>query len=645
MAATPPQRQGNDYNIPSRARDLHSEQPDDAQDPGFLSYEAFREAKHEEYLSGLDLVRQGAAEILTLQDEMVEELASINWGELPIPNPTTASLDAVCAKVPYYILKKTAWRRTDSTSHACASALLKLIAFGLLTIPNYDTDQYGGFYRKGIKRTLDERTPYEPGEGGQYVRLWDEDYSTEDSDDDYQESLTDPMEELESEFRRLEISPNDGNPNMRCASQLNGSHGEWTESDDVKGKKGQGARRKASTIPQRRNPNKQKSRARQNAKKVVAREVGIGLASQFVGPEVARMGYKAIAKGVRGVNAFGNKVLVLSEQASKYLMAYVKPFDNMVQQVSIPRPPATRSFKVTGYIRGAGQIGANGFGFVAVTPTLCNDRPCAFYTTSIYTPTVTGAPISDYSYSSGTYLNGGLLWPACAYMSNLPYNAAALTTATGGTGSVNEVAGRIVSCSVRLYYTGTTYNEGGNYYAYSDPDVNNVLGGDHSAGVAPTGYSTAGLLSKDATEIVKVRGKSEVSLVRVSVDPNMDDYPRANNPTLRKLYPYSAGEFYTNTTDNNVGAANMVIAIDGTASQPFYFEVVTHVEYIGSGVTQGLLSDTNNDAVGYDAVKNVLHHAQREVASNPNRTFAQAVQTEMRRQGIKMGRGQRSVDY
>lgn len=610
----------------------------------------------------------GADEMLKLQDDMVEELADASWGTLPIPNPSTASLDAVVERIPYYILKQVGKQRaallrsrSDAPSgtrlayRTCTllfqtlRMLLLLVARGSSRTIARDRDHIGGFFRKGVKRELDAWSTREPGEGGDYDWRYDDSSSesgTEesycgDSDCDMEDGSA--VEDLTTGMRRLSVSGNFGNPDMRWSSQLNGSHGEWTESDDVNKKGGRrnggGQKRRPGTIQTQR----PKPRRAKTGRKRVMRETGIAMVGNFVGPEMARLGYQAGAKLLKGAR-MSVKTLVLSSHASKYLMSFIKPFDNSVQQVSVPRPPAVRSFKVTGFIRGAGTIGAQGVGFVAVNPVLCNDRPCAFYTTNIYNSALLGAPPNNFSYSTLTYQSGGNYWPACAYMSNLPYTFNQLVANASSIGSQVEVAGRIVSCSMRLYYTGTTFNEGGSYYAYSDPDVNNVLGDNHATTDVPSGYSIPNLLSKDATEVIKIKNGSEARLVRVCTDPNMDDYPRANTNALRKVSPYSGGEYYNPQADY-VGTANMVIAIDGSAGQPFYFEVVTHVEYIGTGVTQGLLSDSNNDAVGYDCVKNLLQHAQREVASNPNKTFARAMAEEMRRQGVALGNGQRSVDY
>lgn len=614
----------------------------------------------------------GAAELLELQEDMVEELAGISWGSLVIPYPTTASLEAVAQKFPYYILKAVGKQRAkvirssrlDSSSgthlayRTCRvlfqtlHMLLRLSAYNASNILNFSVDEVGGYYRKGVKRGAESWSTREPGEGGEYEyehASSDDEESCSDSAssvEDYTIEMEDSsqIDSLNADFDRLSIRPDLFNPSMRFTSQLNGSHGEWTESDDVKGV-GKGKARNRGGGPNSNVTRKRKTVVGRVAgvvratTKNLVRNKGIKTVGLLVGEQNARMGYQRVARTLRP------KELVLSDSASKYLLSFVKPFDNAVAQCYIPRPPATRSFKVTGFVRGAGAIGAGGLGFVAVSPTLCNDRPCAWFTTSVYTPSILGAPPSDIAYTNPLYSAGGLKWPASATMSNLPYSTTQLTVTAGGTGSVLEISGRIVSCSLRVYYTGTTFSEAGNYYAYADPDVNNVLGGDHTSGADPSGYNTAQLLSKDATEIIKVKGKSEASLVRVCTDPNMDDYPRAGFSALRKVYPYSGGEYYTNAADNIIGCANFVIALDGTPGQPFYFEIVTHTEYIGTGVVQGLLSDTNNDAVGYDCVKNILQHAQRMVATNPRMNFQQCVSAEMARQGVRMGRGQRSVDY
>jgi hypothetical protein len=425
---------------------------------------------------------------------------------------------------------------------------------------------------------------------------------------------------------------------------LNGANGEWTGTDDMPRK-----RSMASVIKQV-NANLPKISKKEIKKQ--ARRAAIEMAATVIPKPVVKFGYKKVAKRVASMKkeriprAPKTKSLHLSAVATKYLDCHVHPFDTDVSTANIPRPPAVRTYKATGFVRGSGVIGLAGVGYLAIAPTLANDQPCVYYTTAAYSLSNTSAPPAD---GSTGWESGGGTYPAAVNMTNLPYSSTnLLATATAGnsTGSQNDVVGRIVSSSAQLWYTGTTLNEGGQYYSYVDPDNNNVLGANHISAANGTGYYISQLAQKDATEIQQVRRNAKAQIVRLSTDPNMDDFPRNNNQSLRKLFPYSGGEQYgTGTGYDYLGCATAVIMIDGTIGQPFYFEVVTHVEYMGTGVQQALLSDSLSDTVGYDAVKTVLAHAQRAIASDPRLTFARAVDMELNRMCIRRGNGPRSVDY
>lgn len=518
--------------------------------------------------------------------------------------------------------------------HLIFTTLLRLLTNSMVDVVPRAIDDYGVYECRGVKRDntdLHMGTSYcEPGAAGFYIpKVEDKEDELDDTEDMEVPSSGDS--EYCNEQDQIEIF--ETCTCKRFKSSLNGSHGEYTESDDVK------------KTQNKKKPQQQLKKMAKKVVKRVARESAIQVAATFVPEPIARYAYKASSKLIRSVvsNRSTEKKLVLSGVASSYLMSHVRPFDSRVSQVCIPRPPATRSFKVTGFIRGTGAIGGNGVGFVAIAPCLSNDLPCLYYTTGAYSPSFTSQPPNDLAPGNTTSANGGTLYPANLDMINLPYSSAQLSNPV--TGTTTAISGRIVSSSLRVFYTGTTLNEAGQYFGYSDPEGTNVLGGAHTTISAGTGYTTGALGQKDATEIIKVTKNAEMRLIRLGVDPNMDDYPRANNTTARKNYPFCAGEVYTLAGVSDYGAANAVVMITGIALQPFYFEMITHAEYIGPGVTQGLLSETNSDAVGYDAVKNVLNHAQREVATNPRLTFEKCLDQEMKRQGISMGNGQRSVDY
>jgi len=560
--------------------------------------------------------------------ERASRIASVNWG-------STAGLDTVQYKIPHYIMKGISRHPERETSALCIEMIVKLLLLGQTRLMTLETDDVGVYLKKGVKRTLAEaernQSYVEPGCGNDYLRYHEEDDCYDSGSDTgslypYDEWGNEVDSDMELEGERQ--------------SQLNGSHGEWTESDDVAGKRGQRGgggkkKRQSSTVPNRRTPHPNPKRAFKKAARGVAREAGIGFAANFIGAEAARGGYQMIARAMRP------KTLSLSLVASRYLASFTTPFSTSVSQVNIPKTPATRSYKVTGFLRGTGYIGTTGLGFVAIAPSLCNNRPCVFYSTSAFGMSTIAPPPNDKTFGNSAL--GAGQYPATSNMTNLPYTFDALTSFT--TAGQSDISGRIVSCSLRVYYTGTTLNESGQYLAYSDPDCVNVLGDQHDSTTNSNGYNSTGLSQKDACEILNVRKDKEVSIVVTGVNEDMDDYARASAPNVRKTYPLSSLATYTDSASAICGVAPAVVMVTGVKEMPFYFEMVTHAEFIGPGVVQALLSDTEVDVVGYDAVKNVLQHAQREVAANPRLTFKNAVNQELRRQHIVAGTGHRSVDY
>ncbi len=387
------------------------------------------------------------------------------------------------------------------------------------------------------------------------------------------------------------------------------------------------------------NTKKNQKNKRQTKKKIrdIARSVAIDTASEYIGKTSAKLAYKGALAVKRSIKP--QKGLVLSKMASMYGRAFATPFAESVKMVGIPKNPAVPSYKATGFVRGMGAIGAAQFGFIAIAPCLASDKPFVYYSTSNYGLSNSSAPPSDVSIA--TSKTGGATFPAWTEMSNLPFTYSQLTTTTNVTNSSTDVGGRIVSVAVKIEYTSTALNRSGQFYVYCDPQCNNVLGDNHPQAANGSGYYTATLAQKDACEIINIQNRTSASMVVLGCDENMDDYPRQSNTALRKVYPYSSGEFYTVNagTDSTNGAAMAMIGITGVAGSTFYFEVICHVEYIGIGIPQGLLTESRSDVVGYDAIKNVLLRSQRAVASNPQLTFQKAYAREMKREGLRYGNG------
>lgn len=386
-------------------------------------------------------------------------------------------------------------------------------------------------------------------------------------------------------------------------------------------------------------------------KKQIAREVGVSLASTYIGEQNARSAYKVGAKTVKAVRKLRSKKqrpginpiltmvprmklfsqpttrgLLLSEPAARYLKSYTDPFDISVKCVGTPRPASMPSYKVTGFVRGVGQIGTQGVGFVWFAPCLANDRACVGYSHVDYAqPFVAGLP-------SDVYTANSAFSPANVNMSNLPYTATNLLVTPMNSASIVE--GRIVSSSFRVYYTGTTLNQSGQFYSYADPNMDSVVGNTHLNTAAQTvRYTIADLGQKDSTEIVGA-GRQDARLVFIPPLNVFNDYPTTNQTEIRKLFPYANA--VTAGIAGSSGAANGVIAITGVAGQSFYFECITHAEYVGPGVAQALLSPSFSDTIGYDAVQMVLSRAQRRCASDARVTLAQCIKRELAAEGITM---------
>ncbi len=421
----------------------------------------------------------------------------------------------------------------------------------------------------------------------------------------------------------------------QCASQLNGSNGEWTNGDDMpKKNKGilmrQGKSKRGKTRAQK------KADAKREAKRMtraLIREPVISLASAYVGEGLARGGYRLGAKTIKAATA-REKSLVLSSAAAKYLKSYLKPFDQEVRNVGIPTTPSYPTYKVMGFIRGTGYIGTQGVGFVALCPVMANDAAAVYYTTAAYAQNMAAQPASDV----GT-LTGGPNIPAVSLFTNLPYTAAQLTSTTAN----NKIEGRMVSASLRAQYSGTELNRSGMIYAYADPDGDNTLGGPHINAAAGSGYTIDSISTKEATEIYPVK-KGFTQLVVLPPNSSCLDFTNQNASAVRQVSPYASGEVIT-LNGNSQGPASCLLMFTGVAGQSFYFEAVVHVEYEGAGVTQSLLTESHADVVGLDAVQNILSRAQRKCAGDPQLTFNSSINKIMRDEKVVFGVGKRSVDY
>lgn len=262
----------------------------------------------------------------------------------------------------------------------------------------------------------------------------------------------------------------------------------------------------------------------------------------------------------------------LSHCALKFATAIADPWSEMARGACIPlgnRP--TR--KAMGYMRGTITVGTNNLGFLKVSPSVASDANYCYYTDSTYTGN-SGNTI----YEAGPVLTTGV---NTNVMSNLPYATSDLWANDMLTSSDELVTGRIVSVGISLVYTGTELDRGGQYFCYTDPLHKDL-----------SDYSVNELASRSETDIKRVTEKK----CRMSLFPSCEeemDFQNltaalasgAGNPASADferqiLYPWNIGELYQ-AGGLAVGVTPAVIFVEGKPGNTFYYEIVTHVEYVG----------------------------------------------------------------
>lgn len=317
--------------------------------------------------------------------------------------------------------------------------------------------------------------------------------------------------------------------------------------------------------------------------------------------------------------------LVLGKASNDWLNCFLNPFSGRVKKVGVPRPGSQPSLKITGFLRGTGYIGTNGFGFVYAMPTLANDRCAAAVSVADYAGTQIAQFNNNHPVNTQTVdTNRGLYSPYPVYMTNLPFTSAQLDDAA------YTHSGRIVSCSLRMQYTGTELNRSGQYYAIVDPDFAPITGLSHSISVNGSGYDVATASARDACEIQPVTRNGDMRIVYTPPDNRMFDYSRQEASTLRKNYPFCQGQAQA---DNATSQGQAAIMITGIPGESFYFEMVTHCEYMTHSF-QSQLTESVSDVVGFDSLACVLNRAQREVAADVHCNIRKAIKQELRKERI-----------
>jgi len=307
-------------------------------------------------------------------------------------------------------------------------------------------------------------------------------------------------------------------------------------------------------------------------------------------------------------------------------MSIARPFSVEAQGACIPSMPAQDTHKVSGFVRGDGVIGTGGIGWILITPSVANDAPTLFYTTSTYAATSI-IPVG----ATSTVLATGVSTLA---VNNLPYSAQLLTTQA--TNDTQLLRGRVVSCGLSIQYTGTALNESGMVYLCRDPNHNNI---SQIPGIVSSGTTVGTLGSFAYTELCPfTREKCFVADFASRYDELNFPESSAGASTAAvnstACYPYTTSNpifqnsvggtsLYTVTlsgTAINVGSPTVAVMVTGVAGQSFHFEYTIHCEFVGQ-LAQASLSSSDSDERGAGEVMVAANQVGMRKVANPKASY------------------------
>lgn len=352
-------------------------------------------------------------------------------------------------------------------------------------------------------------------------------------------------------------------------SHLNGSHGEYTESDDVKrhgNKKGSQKRPK--------NPPKKKNSSTSSVPRPVMTDP-----------------------------------TCLSKCAAKFLLAQTAPFSADAIGACCPTVPARNTFRASCVVRGTVSTGTTGTGILIVTPCLGNDGAFVTATKPAFTGTADTFTILT---ATDVFAGGGISNWTVTPPNTLPYTLAALYSGHGQ--GAQQVFGRVVGGGLRLRPMSAPLYRQGVHFAFTDPTHANFTAGanGHNFSIQSSPYTRV-FTSEDSIE-----------LCFGPIDPNEMTFPMEesgyHSVQTDNVYPlslgrneYSSSGFTWTRNSQKVGQPIIGILFTGaslTSPTVFEYEAIIHVEYAGP-VADNFGLPTEPDQVGTIKVLNAVSQVQR----------------------------------
>jgi len=299
----------------------------------------------------------------------------------------------------------------------------------------------------------------------------------------------------------------------------------------------------------------------------------------------------------------------MSKCSAKFALAMTRPFHPACQNVCVPNA-SIPTHKYALIQTTTASVGTGGHGFVCVSPTIFSDsaNTNVWATGSSYT--LNNITI----YSANNTLQTGV---ASHHAGNGPYLIANCNIDAGTTEF--HTFGRVVSCGLRITYTGTTMNMSGGYYALSTPQHLNC-----------TGFGTSQLmLERGAVFRACTREPFEIccgptareSELSCSADPSTD--------LASVAYPYSSSnQFFSDTAQTaqftgtaalgSTGCPVIYCMFTGVAGSTYQIDVITHCEAYGR-LAAAASTENESDISGATAVLSALAGMGMRQRADPSR--------------------------
>lgn len=293
----------------------------------------------------------------------------------------------------------------------------------------------------------------------------------------------------------------------------------------------------------------------------------------------------------------------LPECTRDYLQVLSDPF-HVNQPVCIPDNHVVPSKKLSVKIRGSFASGSNSEGFIVFNPfhtannAFTHIEGATTYTSSavMYSDGTSPLSLIETRVTPGNGVQG-------SNVELSPYSINDFDELPDGSRSVTSglsVQSRVVGVGLRVRFAGTKLNEGGTILSFRRED-----------GETTHGYTYANLASRPNTKSSAI-GSRWHEVAYLPVQPTDYDYCRNGLLGAEGVSGIdSSSDVFINNVRYNAGFYVKTAA----ASQPFQFEYILHVEFLGKALDS--ITKSHSDITGMSHVRNAITQAPPEVQAGP----------------------------